>query len=125
MVFSGKNDGADARLDLAPTLRAMPHAGSHANAGGQVGVTVGTGVRRLTPRECGRLMGFPDDWTTIPWRGRLAPDGRQYKALGNSMAVPVLRWLLDRLMMVNALVGEGRGSGVDMTAGLPEVPVIG
>ena len=125
MAFSGKNDGADARLDLAPTLRAMPHAGSHANAGGQVAVTVGTGVRRLTPRECERLMGFPDDWTAIPWRGRPAPDGRQYKALGNSMAVPVLRWLLDRLMMVDALVGEGRGSGVDMTARPPEVPVIG
>ena len=70
MAFSGKNDGADARIDLAPTLRAMPHAGSHANAGGQVAVTVGTGVRRLVPRECERLMGFPDDWTAIPWRGR-------------------------------------------------------
>ena len=79
----------------------------------------------MTPRECGRLMGFPDDWTAIDWRGRPAPDGRQYKALGNSMAVPVIRWVLDRLMMVDALVGEGRGSGVDMTAASPECPAIG
>ena len=107
MAFSGKNDGADARLDLATTLRAMPHAGSHANAGGQVAVTAGTGVRRLTPRECGRLMGFPDDWTAIDWRGRPAPDGRQYKTLGNSMAVPVLRWLLDRLIQVDSLLETG------------------
>ena len=107
MAFSGKNNGADARIDLAPTLRAMPHAGSHANAGGQVAVTVGTGVRRLTPRECSRLMGFPDDWTAIDWRGRPAPDGRQYKALGNSMAVPVLRWLLDRLVRVDGLLETG------------------
>src|SRR5690606_12685760 len=52
-------------------------------------------VRRLTPRECERLMGFPDDYTRIPWRGKpagLCPDGPRYKALGNSMAVTVMRW---------------------------------
>ena len=109
MAFSGKNDGADARIDLAPTLRAMPHAGSHANAGGQVAVTVGTGVRRLIPRECERLMGFPDDWTLIPWRGRPAPDGKRYKALGNSMAVPVIGWVLERLMKVDGLIRSEGG----------------
>ena len=109
IAFSGKNDGADARIDLAPTLRAMPHAGSHANAGGQVAVTAGAGVRRLVPRECERLMGFPDDWTAIDWRGRPAPDGRRYKALGNSMATCVIGWLLDRLVMVDALVGTECG----------------
>ena len=109
MAFSGKNDGADARLDLAPTLRAMPHAGSHANAGGQVAVTVGTGVRRLIPRECERLMGFPDDWTLIPWRGRPAPEGKRYKALGNSMAVPVIGWVLERLMKVDGLIRSEGG----------------
>lgn len=110
MAFSAKNDGADARIDLAPTLRAMPHAGSHANAGGQVAVVSVSGVRRLVPRECERLMGFPDDWTLIPWRGRPPPDGRRYKAIGNSMAVPVIGWVLDRLIKVDALLGTpGRG----------------
>lgn len=57
-------------------------------------------LRRLTPRECERLQGFPDDWTRIPWRGRPAeecPDGPRYKAMGNSMAVPVMRWIGERI----------------------------
>lgn len=57
-------------------------------------------VRRLTPRECERLQGFPDDWTLIPYRGKEAdqcPDGPRYKALGNSMAVPVMRWIGERI----------------------------
>lgn len=57
----------------------------------------GTAVRRLTPTECERLQGFPDDYTAIQWRGKPAADGPRYKALGNSMAVPVLRWLLTRI----------------------------
>lgn len=57
-------------------------------------------VRRLTPRECERLQGFPDDWTLIPWRGKPAeecPDGPRYKAIGNSKAVPVVRWIGRRI----------------------------
>jgi site-specific DNA-cytosine methylase len=57
-------------------------------------------VRRLTPTECERLQGFPDNWTQIPWRGKPAedcPDGPRYKACGNSMAVPVMRWIGDRI----------------------------
>ena len=54
-------------------------------------------VRRLTPRECERLQGFPDDYSLIPWRKGMAPDGPRYKALGNSMAVPVMRWIGQRL----------------------------
>lgn len=53
-------------------------------------------VRRLTPRECERLQGFPDDWTAIPYRGKPAsecPDGPRYKAIGNSMAVPCMAWI--------------------------------
>lgn len=53
-------------------------------------------VRRLTPRECERLQGFPDNWTLIPWKKKDAeecPDGPRYKALGNSMAVPCMNWL--------------------------------
>jgi DNA (cytosine-5)-methyltransferase 1 len=57
-------------------------------------------VRRLTPRECERLQGFPDDYTLIPYRGKAAedcPDGPRYKALGNSMAVPCMRWIGERI----------------------------
>ena len=58
-------------------------------------------VRRLTPRECERLQGFPDDYTDIPYRNKEhAPDGPRYKALGNSMAVPVMRWIGERIHMV-------------------------
>lgn len=181
IAFSCKDYGADAG-DVAPTLRAMGHGASHANAGGQVAVCItgeithtlkaegfdasedGTGrgqpivddvaptlrsgnfrshsnpatqadslviasaVRRLTPRECERLQGFPDDYTLVPgwdgWRPMDASetpescqaeglavrqakrskrwyvrdvDGPRYKAIGNSKAVPVVRWLGRRI----------------------------
>ena len=161
--FSAKDHGADAQQDLAPTLRAGGHAGSHANAGVMpaiafpanlsgtqcasaedlppaMGAKNPTGVayttklhntgsnnagkifkertacldanspppalltamqvRRLTPRECERLQGFPDDYTAIPWRKKPAsecPDGPRYKALGNSWAVPNVRWIGQRI----------------------------
>lgn len=60
-------------------------------------------VRRLTPRECERLQGFPDDYTLVPYRGRLAADGPRYKAIGNSMAVPVMRWIGERIQRVENL----------------------
>ena len=63
-------------------------------------------VRRLTPRECERLQGFPDDYTQIEWRKKAqadCPDGPRYKALGNSMAVPVMRWIGERIDMVEGL----------------------
>jgi DNA (cytosine-5)-methyltransferase 1 len=62
-------------------------------------------VRRLTPAECERLMGFPDGFTAIPWRGKPAdqcPDGPRYKALGNSWAVNCAEWVGERIAMVNA-----------------------
>lgn len=62
-------------------------------------------VRRLTPRECERLQGFPDDWTMIPWRKKPAedcPDGPRYKSLGNSMAVNVMAWIGERIAGVEA-----------------------
>ena len=64
------------------------------------GITDGYAVRRLTPRECERLQGFPDDWTKVPYRGKTAdecPDTPRYKAIGNSMAVPVMRWIGERI----------------------------
>ena len=63
-------------------------------------------VRRLTPWECERLQGFPDDYTLIPVRGKPAADGPRYKALGNSMAVPVMHWIGRRIAMVDALARE-------------------
>jgi DNA (cytosine-5)-methyltransferase 1 len=63
-----------------------------------MGVHAGRGVRRLTPRECERLMGMPDDYTLIPG----ASDGPRYAALGNSMAVNVMRWIGERIAMVDA-----------------------
>ena len=54
-------------------------------------------VRRLTPRECERLQGFPDDYTAIEYRKKPAADGPRYKALGNSMAVPCMRWIGERI----------------------------
>ena len=168
IAFSCKDHGADAG-ETAPTLRAMGHDGSHANAGGQVAVAfhenqrgevtvndtagslkVGGGkpgqgypavafsenqggdiwesevtnalaggggkpgqgymavrqnwaVRRLTPKECERLQGFPDDYTQIPHRGKPAADGPRYKALGNSMAVNCMRWIGRRIEMVEAM----------------------
>jgi len=65
-------------------------------------------VRRLTPRECERLQGFPDDWTLIPWRKKNAedcPDGPRYKALGNSMAVNCMEWIGQRIAEVNETLG--------------------
>ncbi|HEX4020776.1 MAG TPA: DNA cytosine methyltransferase [Acidobacteriaceae bacterium] len=134
VAFSAKDYGADVD-DIAPTLRGMGHGGSHANGGGQVAVAwsgeltassdvAGTlqrggeggradgvmtsqmAVRRLTPRECERLQGFPDDYTLVEYRGRLAADGPRYKALGNSMAVPVMRWIGERIAQVDAILRE-------------------
>lgn len=61
------------------------------------------GVRRLTPMECERLQGFPDDYTRILYRGKLAADGPRYKALGNSMAVPCMAWIGRRIALADAL----------------------
>jgi DNA (cytosine-5)-methyltransferase 1 len=68
-------------------------------------------VRRLTPRECERLQGFPDDYTLVEYRGKLAADGPRYRALGNSMAVPVMRWIGERIAAVDAILRDGSGAG--------------
>ena len=65
------------------------------------------GIRRLTPQEAERLMGFPDDFTRIPYRGKPAgkcPDGQRYKALGNSWAVNCADWLAERIRHVEAIL---------------------
>lgn len=149
VAFNSKQDGADAG-EVAPPLRAMNHDKSHANAGGQVAIAFAnaagarhgdpgcvaspTMVRRLTPRECERLQGFPDDHTliatdrrlrrkveadylkylqrtvdkriTVEEAQKLAADGHRYRALGNSMAVPVMRWLGERIALIDAELKE-------------------
>jgi DNA (cytosine-5)-methyltransferase 1 len=62
----------------------------------------GRSVRRLTPRECERLQGLPDDFTLIRYNGKPAADGPRYRALGNAMAVPVIGWILARIKKLNA-----------------------
>jgi DNA (cytosine-5)-methyltransferase 1 len=70
-------------------------------------VATGMAIRRLTPKECERLQGFPDDWTKIPYRNKEAdqcPDGPRYKACGNSMAVPVMRWIGERINLIQSIL---------------------
>jgi DNA (cytosine-5)-methyltransferase 1 len=75
------------------------HALGCGSSTGQASIAVAekTAVRRLTPRECERLQGFPDDYTLISDK---TADGPRYKALGNSMAVPVMRWIGERIQKV-------------------------
>ena len=68
------------------------------------GALQGMSVRRLTPKECARLQGFPDSYLDITWRGRPAADGNKYKALGNSMCVPVVSWLGKRIQVVEETI---------------------
>lgn len=91
----------------AKVSRCIDTGGSFASSqGGTVAVGPGSRVRRLTPRECERLQGFPDDWTLVPFRGKPAPDGHRYKAIGNSFPVPVVRWIGRRIDFVDKIIFE-------------------
>lgn len=90
MNLRGRQGGAMPELDELASLRA-------ASGGSSRSYVATTAVRRLTPRECERLQGFPDDHTLIKFRNKLAADGPRYKALGNSMAVPVMRYIGQRI----------------------------
>ena len=86
-------------LEVTPALQAMqPSVQSHH---AQTFIAGNMAVRRLTPRECERLQGFKDDYTIIPWKKGESPDGHRYKALGNSMAVPVMAWIGKRIGEIN------------------------
>jgi len=87
---------------------AQPIMGSGPGGGNQGGdyIAQACAVRRLTPRECERLQGFPDDYTLVPHRSKQMADGPRYKALGNSMAVPVMRWLGERIALVDAMPAQ-------------------
>jgi DNA (cytosine-5)-methyltransferase 1 len=125
IAFSSKDHGADAG-ELSPTLRAQNFKDSHINGGGQVaiafhenksgqlteadvlglrsgashsyqGVGGNFGVRRLTPRECERLQGFPDDFTRYDANQKEISDSARYRMLGNAVAVPVAQWIGSRI----------------------------
>jgi site-specific DNA-cytosine methylase len=90
---------------VAGTLETTCHDYSRADSF-NMAVASNLSVRRLTPTECDRLQGFPDGFTQIPWRNKPTencPDGPRYKALGNSMAVPVMRWIGERIHVVRGI----------------------
>jgi DNA (cytosine-5)-methyltransferase 1 len=88
--------------EMAPTLE----AGSGGN--NKPAVHVGMAVRRLTPVECERLQGFSDNYTDIKSKNKPTPDGPRYKALGNSMAVPVMAWIGQRIEQVEAICKQNK-----------------
>jgi DNA (cytosine-5)-methyltransferase 1 len=108
-MIAYENHGTDSRIkevEISPTVTArwgtggnnvplaMPGSGWRSNGTPVEAVAIqNMAVRRLTPVECERLQGFSDNYTNIP----KAPDGNRYKALGNSMAVPVMRWIGERI----------------------------
>lgn len=98
IALRGREGGGtiEAGDEVAGCLRASTGGGDKPHA------LIHSAIRRLTPRECERLQGFNDDYTLIPWRGRPAeecPDGPRYKAIGNSKAVPVVRWIGQRIAL--------------------------
>ncbi|EAQ9964483.1 Dam family site-specific DNA-(adenine-N6)-methyltransferase [Salmonella enterica] len=100
IAIRGREEGSTVEVRNDGTANALltPNGGRAGMGVGAVGW--GMQVRRLTPVECERLQGFPDNHTLISWRGKDAadcPDGQRYKAIGNSMAVPVMRWIGERI----------------------------
>ncbi|EFR5880057.1 Dam family site-specific DNA-(adenine-N6)-methyltransferase [Salmonella enterica] len=100
IAIRGREEGSTVEVHNDGTANALltPNGGRAGMGVGAVGW--GMQVRRLTPVECERLQGFPDNHTLISWRGKDAadcPDGQRYKAIGNSMAVPVMRWIGERI----------------------------
>lgn len=96
--------------DPTGTLQAKGDGGYSLNF--QSGVTDGYVVRRITPLEAERLQGFPDGWTDVPWKGKEhPPDSRRYKAIGNSMAVNVMRLLGTRIQEVQDLIDKQEEGG--------------
>jgi DNA (cytosine-5)-methyltransferase 1 len=87
--------------DMTGTLRRETH-------GHEPVVMQAMAVRRLTPVECERLQGFPDSYTDIKSKNKPTPDGPRYKALGNSMAVPVMAWIGQRIEQVEAICKQNK-----------------
>jgi DNA (cytosine-5)-methyltransferase 1 len=99
--FDASEDGTGRGTPLIPAiaqpLRSNYRNNSNPGTEAAMHIQQGMSVRRLTPVECERLQGFFDGWTDVPYRGKPAADGPRYRAIGNSMAVPVVRWLGERI----------------------------
>lgn len=116
LAIRGRSEGSTIEVRNDGTANALltPNGGRAGMGVGAIGW--GMQVRRLTPIECERLQGFPDNHTLIGWRGKDAtecPDGPRYKAIGNSMAVPVMRWIGERIaaaLPAEKLSGDYGGS---------------
>ena len=91
--------------DTTGTIRSNTRNNSDPRTEAAMHVMHGMAVRRLTPKECERLQGFPDGYTDVTYRKKPAADGPRYKALGNSMAVPVMAWIGKRIAEVEATNG--------------------
>lgn len=103
-LIGGDKPHVLATMEVAGTMKACAgtsggwsNSADHAAAAGYMQVDHNLAVRRLTPTECERLQGFPDGHTDVPYRKKPAADGPRYKALGNSMAVPVMAWIGRRI----------------------------
>jgi DNA (cytosine-5)-methyltransferase 1 len=97
----GLDEEQNAMVDAFGTLKARTAGGGFEGSVMQANMQ----VRRLTPMECERLQGFPDGYTDIQLKGKATPDGPRYKALGNSMAVPVMAWIGKRIQQVEDILG--------------------
>lgn len=98
-VMSVSNDQVpNTSVEIAPTLRAMNNKDSHSNGGGQFSVLVNRHVRRLTPTECLRLQGMPDDWCNV--NGKPISDSAIYRMAGNAVTATVAEWIARRIMEV-------------------------
>ena len=93
---------------VAGSIRTKP-PGSIENSS-TTAVLQSSAVRRLTPTECARLQGYPDDWLDITYRGKPAADGNKYRALGNAFAVPVVRWIARRMAAEHAADAQERAA---------------
>ena len=129
IAFSGQMSNPQTDVDMTQTLQAknpmavclMDQGGSVMNIendmtgtlrrethGHEPVVMQAMAVRRLTPVECERLQGFPDNYTDIKSKNKPTPDGPRYKALGNSMAVPVMAWIGQRIQEVEAICKQNK-----------------
>ena len=98
IAFSSNMNAPDATFEISPPVKVGTSSQSgQPPAVASMSVSNKMFVRRLTPRECERLQGFPDDWTLVTHKNKLASDGPRYKAIGNSIAVNVMRWLGGRI----------------------------
>ena len=102
LAIRGRGDGRDLEANEEGVANALLTPNGGRDGMGPGAVCHAMQVRRLTPRECERLQGFPDDYTLVLHREKNAADGPRYKALGNSMAVPCMRWIGERIALVES-----------------------